>query len=213
MVELLIVIAILGVLAATVIPSVLGMYGRGGSESWSVDDKTINGAVSSYYMNPHHQGGITANPVGHYWPTYSGMKNDDLAPGWQLYFSSSEAPGNRYAYTTSVCDNKWKWADYTAEASRTNTAIIAMPLLANTTDDYFGPYLNVPDSADDANCYFVDADSSGGTTPSAGDYTVASSHGSHCWMVGAEGRVFSIYPDGIYIKVELAHNDFSGTWP
>ena len=213
MIELLIVIAILGVLVAVVIPSVLGMNSRGGSQAWRVDSNTIRSAASGYYTNTHHMGGITANPTGHYWPTYSGMKNDDVAPGWQLYFSPTETAGNRYAYTTSACDDddKWEWTDYTAAAGRTNTAIIAMPLLANITDNISGPYLDVPDSAHNVNNYFVDVDSSGDLT--AGDLTSTSLHGSHCWIMGEGGRVFSIYPDGIYIKVELTQEDFSKWWP
>lgn len=211
LVELLIVLAILGVLAAVVIPSVLGMVGRGGAQAWTTDQKTMRSSVAGYFADVHHQGGITASPTGHYWPTYSGMKNDDVASGWQLYFSSSETAGNRYAYTTADCTTKWSWATYTALTTRTNTAIIALPLLSNITDNVSGAYLDVPDSANNANCSFVDVDSSGGTMPSAGDLTVTSSHGTRCWIVGAEGKVFTIYPDGTNIKVELKQNDFSNT--
>jgi type II secretory pathway pseudopilin PulG len=211
MVELLIVIAIIGVLAAVVIPSILGMSGRGGSQTWRLDRNTIYSGAASYLNNVHHQGGIDAKSEGHYWPTYSGMKNDQVAPGWRLYFKSDETVGNRYAYTTSACDTRWEWATYTRVTTLTNTSIIAMPLLANTTDGFFGPYIDVPESAHNINNYYVDVNSS--TTLDLGDLTATSRSGSHCWVIGSDGNVFSIYPSDIYIKVELTQEDFNKKWP
>jgi len=53
LIELLIVIAILGVLAAVVIPNVVGLMGRGGEQSYETDEKNLQLAVSTFYSDTH----------------------------------------------------------------------------------------------------------------------------------------------------------------
>jgi len=69
--ELLMVIAILGVLAAVVIPSVGGMYGKGTREAFETDRHTIQGAVFSYYSDVHDRPGPETG-AGHWFPTHDG---------------------------------------------------------------------------------------------------------------------------------------------
>lgn len=194
------------------VPSVLGMSGRGSAQAWATDASSFRAALAGYFVDVHHRGGIDANPVGHYWLTYSGMNNGEVDPSWRLYFISSETVGDRYAYTTAECTTEWSWVAYTDRATLANTAIVAMPLLANVTDNMAGTYIDVPNSANMVNCYYVDVD--GSSTQNPGDYTVTSFNGGHLWVVGEQHTVFSVYLSGADdIKVELERDDFSGKWP
>ena len=242
LVELLIVIAILGVLAAVVVPSVIGMFGRGGSQAWTTDVKTMRSGVAGYFADTHYPGGdVTGGLItlGHYWPTYSGLKNDDTLAASHLYFDTTgvetEGKGKRFAYTTQAGADaqtvalRWLWANYITEATtpRATTAISAMPLLTVATDNIAGPYLDLPDSASPLNCQAVVRGQSPlpSATPAGdgvnyGTLTITSSKGTHLWVVGAEGKMISIYKGvrnagdtGNYISVELEQKDFSGNWP
>jgi prepilin-type N-terminal cleavage/methylation domain-containing protein len=53
LIELLIVVAILGILAAVVIPNVVGLIGRGGKQALGTDQQTIQLAVSAFYADTH----------------------------------------------------------------------------------------------------------------------------------------------------------------
>ena len=91
LIEVLIVIAILGVLVATVVPSVLGMSGRGSAQAWATDASSFRAALAGYFVDVHHRGGIDANPVGHYWLTYSGMNNGEVDPSWRPIYGLWES--------------------------------------------------------------------------------------------------------------------------
>ncbi|MBA7678010.1 hypothetical protein ES703_86277 [subsurface metagenome] len=66
LVELLIVLAILAVLAAVVIPSVTGMFGRGAEQAYRTDERTIQSGVMAYVMDVR-DAGVVAD-AGHYFP-------------------------------------------------------------------------------------------------------------------------------------------------
>ncbi len=51
LVELLIVVAILGVLAAVVIPNVIGLLGRGGAQAYDTDEEVIQLAAATFYSD------------------------------------------------------------------------------------------------------------------------------------------------------------------
>ncbi len=53
LVELLIVVAILGVLAAVVIPNVVGLMGRGGKQAYQTDAQIIQLATSTFFSDIH----------------------------------------------------------------------------------------------------------------------------------------------------------------
>jgi len=53
LIELLIVIAILGVLAAVVIPNVVGLMGRGGLQAYETDEEVIQLACAAFYSDTH----------------------------------------------------------------------------------------------------------------------------------------------------------------
>jgi prepilin-type N-terminal cleavage/methylation domain-containing protein len=53
LVELLIVVAILGILAAVVIPNVVGLLGRGGKQAYATDLNTIQLGAAAFYSDVH----------------------------------------------------------------------------------------------------------------------------------------------------------------
>ena len=53
LIELLIVVAILGVLAAVVIPNVVGLMGRGGKQAYQTDSEVIQLATSTFFSDVH----------------------------------------------------------------------------------------------------------------------------------------------------------------
>jgi type IV pilus assembly protein PilA len=53
LVELLIVVAILGILAAVVIPNVVGLLGRGGKQAYATDLNTVQLAAAAFYSDVH----------------------------------------------------------------------------------------------------------------------------------------------------------------
>ena len=66
LVELLIVVAILGILAAVVIPNVVGLLGRGGKQAYSTDADTIELGAAAFYTSIHtgwHSVGTADNPT------------------------------------------------------------------------------------------------------------------------------------------------------
>ncbi|MDY6892905.1 MAG: type II secretion system protein, partial [Chloroflexota bacterium] len=53
LVELLIVVAILGILAAVVIPNVVGLLGRGGAQAFETDEEVVQLASATFYSDTH----------------------------------------------------------------------------------------------------------------------------------------------------------------
>lgn len=65
LVEILIVLALLGIMAAVVIPNVSGFLGRGKSESYRTDARSIQAATDAYYTDTTiNCGGIRCFPTG-----------------------------------------------------------------------------------------------------------------------------------------------------
>jgi len=84
LVELLIVVAILGILAAVVIPNVVGLLGRGGKQAYETDANTIELGAAAFYSDVHSG-----------WQDVAG-DDDTIAP---------------YVQTTFVADNVWGDSD------------------------------------------------------------------------------------------------------
>ena len=66
LVEIIIVLAVMGVLAAVVVPNVSGFLGRGKERSWGADRDILQAAVDSYRTDIGQRSG---NP----WPTLGGL--------------------------------------------------------------------------------------------------------------------------------------------
>jgi len=211
LIELLIVVAILGVLAAVVIPNVVGLMGRGGKQAYSTDSKTIQLAAATFYSDVHdgfyvgadnlanatadNMWGFTAGNLttaGHYYPTALGIVSAHVLT---LHASTVDAnnPNNHM-----VC-----LGDGTTQAVAVDIQdhAIWMGLLVNAfTAGYVAPagtvqrwqvspldgedslYLNeIPKSATYSNLYNGDPDP---TSSKSGGYT---------WVVGKNGVVYGAY--------------------
>lgn len=176
LVELLVVLAIVGMLAAVVIPSVGGIFWRGGEQAFEADNKSIQSAVLLFYYDGHacndsspdsawDSSGATVS--GHYYPTSTGA-----ASGKSIgeVLADANAVGETYAFPTEaiwmglLCDSP--------AATSTNDIGGAVPLLGEV-----GPYLNeVPVSA------------------SSNNYPGAT--GSFTWIIARAGVVYGVFWDG-----------------
>jgi prepilin-type N-terminal cleavage/methylation domain-containing protein len=217
LVELLIVIAILGVLAAVVVPSVIGMFGRGGSQAWQTDSKTTRSGVAGYFADVHQSPAVDylgvppAGPTpGHYWPTYEGV-TDEVA--------TNKIVGDAAAWTTqlaapvpvvsALCQAAWDAGSAAWLLWIADSAVICMSLLTHsglTSDNLVGAYLDVPDSASPSNGYPA-------ATVLYGPDIHLTMKGSHIWFVGPGGKIYSIGVKAGAIKLELKQKDFNGVWP
>ena len=90
LVELLIVVAILGILAGVVIPNVLGLMGRGASQAYETDQEVIHLATATFYSDTH--GGCEPADID----------NPSLAL-WQS--DGSALRGNLYPTALAIADN------------------------------------------------------------------------------------------------------------
>jgi len=187
LVELLLVLAILGVLAAVVSISVVGLMGHGEEEAYNVDERTIQLAVSTFYSDKHaYAGNFT---VG--WNRASGYTSVHNYPA-----ETGEASELYAAVRTQLGGYQvWEILGFTGSTpaekrAEIEAAAIWMGLLVNgpgdgeglpptkdnaaPLDGEHGPYLNpLPDSCGTMNC--------------------SRGSGSITWIVGAYGRVYGVY--------------------
>jgi len=73
LIELLIVLAIMGVLAAVIVPSVRGVFGKGAEQAYDTDKKTLQTVVQTFFQETVTVIGRGAAPdsyTGHFYPTY-----------------------------------------------------------------------------------------------------------------------------------------------
>jgi prepilin-type N-terminal cleavage/methylation domain-containing protein len=101
LIELLIVVAILGILAAVVIPNVVGLIGRGGRQALGTDQQTIQLAVSAFYSDTHEgfdlnaqtfSNGAGGTPAVSY--AQWGTSNTTAEHFYPCALASLSAPGN-----------------------------------------------------------------------------------------------------------------------
>src|SRR3990172_8530591 len=71
LIELIIVLAVLGVLAAIVVPNVAGYLEQGKDRAFKADQKILQAAADAWRTD-------TANRVGNAWPTVGGVKGTPL---------------------------------------------------------------------------------------------------------------------------------------
>ena len=204
LVELLLVVMILGILAAVVSISVVGLVGHGEEETYATDERTIQLAVSTFYADVH---GYAAGAGG--WNEASGYTRVHTYPtgnGWAsaLYAADTVTEVNGHEV--------WEMLGFAggtpeAKAAEVAAAAIWMGLLTNGPGDgavgpdvapgddnsplraEHGPYLNpLPKSCSTMN-----------STRGAGTIT---------WIVGAYGRVYGVWEqDGAW------YAGFGGRYP
>ncbi len=204
LVELLIVIAILGVLAAVVIPNVIGLMGRGGAQAYETDEEVIQLATSTFYADVHSgwndvdnndptaytdnvwgANGTTEDP-GHYYPTAIAVTGSHILRLSTTVYDTDNV--NNYRITK---------ADGTTAATDTDIAnhAIWMGLLVHAPGDFDSTdgvtaRADVSVLATENGLYLQEIPKSampGDTTRNGG---VA---GSYCWVVGKNGTVYGAY--------------------
>jgi len=230
LVELLIVVAILGVLAAVVIPNVVGLMGRGGKQAYNTDAQTIQLAASTFFSDTHGGwnnstagvytwGNSSDNSSNHYYPCAFAPVN---APFLVLSTTVTDSPPYTTAKNTTNFEIDRNTSGTKATTQDISNSAIWMGLLVNAPGfasfpgtgtqnrgnisvggNETGLYLqNIPKSAATA-----DAVPAGGTLPANGSNPPG---GGYTWVVGANGSVYGVYtPDG----GTTWYNGFGGAYP
>jgi type IV pilus assembly protein PilA len=192
LVELLIVVAILGILAAVVIPNVVGLMGRGGHQAYETDQEVIQLATSTFFSDVHDGFNVTtpgwqctaANASAHYYPTaiasvaghYLSIDLDAVDPNNLGSYVLIDSVDLSVADATEVANHAiWMGLLIHEPGSSTCAAtrgdISALP--AET-----GLYLQeMPESA-------MTGDTRNGAPAPGGGY---------CWVVGKNGTVYGTY--------------------
>ena len=99
LIELLIVVAILGILAAVVIPNVVGLMGRGGKQAYSTDSKTIQLAAATFYSDVQDGWLNNSDPVTNAWASTDG---NETTPGH--YYPTALASVNSHTLVLSTVE-------------------------------------------------------------------------------------------------------------
>jgi len=211
LIELLIVVAILGILAAVVIPNVVGLMGRGGRQALQTDEQTIQLATSTFYSDVH--GGFVwdGTPANSMWGCINVFNVDPWTPNQQApghYYPTAlgAVNGHYIATSTALFDASNPNSALLVFGNATGTAVgdtdvddsaIWMGLLTNTpgfgvaadVDLGIDSRGNVSVLASDTGLYLQDMPKSAstaynGAAPPGGGYT---------WIVGLNGSVYGAY--------------------
>jgi type IV pilus assembly protein PilA len=214
LIELLIVVAILGVLAAVVIPNVVGLMGRGGKQAYNTDSEVIQLATTAFYADTH-SGFTWGAPVGgnltsvwgdegnqtanNYYPDALGLFADHTILLDPVLYDTSQVSEKNYVLVRSTGGN--------ATTVDIQNAAIWMGLLVNQAGDKTdadgitdrgigvsvilhetGLYLQkIPKSSQWSETATGLNDRGNGNTQPGGGYT---------WVVGKNGTVYGAYtPD------------------
>jgi len=195
------VLVILGVLAAVVTVSVVGLIGRGEAEGYDVDERTIQLAVVTFYAD------------GHAYGVTDGWNEDSSTSGHNYPTASGDASSLRPSTTESTIDGHlvhrlMEGSDDPADDADVAAAAVWMGLLVNEPgfgaagvdiipgddnsplEDEHGPYLNeVPES-----CSI---------------YNSSNGHGTYTWVVGGYGRVYGAFQH----DTDEWYVGFNGSYP
>ena len=174
---------ILGILAAVVIVNVVGLTGRGESESYATDERTIQLSVSTFYADAHAYSSTGGwNEAGNYTSVHN--YPTALGTGSKLYLGIEtsigqykvnevwSAPGTPATTPEIVAAAIWMGLLTNGPGNGTDTPGDSAPLRGEP-----GPYLNpLPRSCSKYN-------SSTGT-------------GSITWIVGEYNRIYGVFEQG-----------------
>jgi prepilin-type N-terminal cleavage/methylation domain-containing protein len=228
LIELLIVVAILGVLAAVVIPNVVGLMGRGGKQAYNTDSEVIQLATTAFYADTHS--GFTLGTAGgdgvltSVWGNETDTTANNYYPDALGVFATHDIMLSDADYDTAQTSVKnyrlvMDGAGNATDADIQNAAIW-MGLLVNSPGDKTDPdgitnrglgvsvidletglYLQkVPKSSS----WFESAadlnDRGNGNTQPGGGYT---------WVVGKNGTVYGAYK----VADDEWYSGFKGSYP
>jgi prepilin-type N-terminal cleavage/methylation domain-containing protein len=219
LIELLIVVAILGVLAAVVIPNVVGLMGRGGRQAYQTDSEVIQLATSTFFSDVH--GGYDIGPpvvwgdsnladvTNHYYPCALAGQNDPYLLVSTTQFDEPNNPTNPLLLQS---------AGLAADDGNVTESAIWMGLLINAPGDgvLAGGYATVPIRGgvsalgNDTGLYLQKMPKSA----KSGDlYNGASgTGGGYAWVVGKNGTVYGVYQPGSAADSPW-YVGFSGSYP
>lgn len=213
LIELLIVVAILGVLAAVVIPNVVGLMGRGGKQAYQTDAEVIQLATSTFFSDVHggfNSGALTwgdsdIDTSNHLYPAEVAAQN---APFLVLSTTGFDIPNNP---TNPRIDRDG--AGNPATAGNISSSAIWMGLLINapgfeTQSGGYDTRGTVSVLGNDTGLYLQRMPKS---AKALDTYNGAlAPGGGYCWVVGLNGTVYGAYsPDNDVTW----YAGFSGSYP
>ena len=193
MIELIVVVMILGILAAVVVVNVVGLTGRGEAESYATDERTIQLSVSTFFADTHAYNGPPNswgwNDAGnsvHNYPTASGTAST-------LYLGIETGMGK---YKVHVVMNGSD--DMPATTGNITAAAIWMSLLTN------GPgQCDVIGAGPDVAPGDKNSPRAGEPGPylnplprSCSTYNSSVGSGTITWIVGEHGTVYGVFEQG-----------------
>jgi len=210
LVELLIVVAILGILAAVVIPNVVGLMGRGGAQAFETDQEVIQLAAATFYSDVHHgwSGGAdtsTATPddntwganqtienAGHYYPTaLAVVGSHTLRLSTTAYDVDNvnnfriDSDGAGTAATDQNIKDASIWMGLLVEAPGANVNNLAPPNDGLLTRGA----VSVMDGETGLYLQEIPESAMAGDTRNG----AAAPGGGYAWVVGMNGTVFGVY--------------------
>jgi type IV pilus assembly protein PilA len=199
LIELLIVVAILGVLAAVVIPNVVGLMGRGGKQAYQTDSEVIQLATSTFFSDVHagfnagtlHWGDTNMIASNHLYPAAVAGQNApflvlstvefDAAPNNtnpRINQDISGATGTAATVGNITASAIWMGLLINAPGFHTQATGYATRGDTSALGNDTGLYLQrMPKSAKSGDSY-------NGNTGTGGGY---------CWVVGLNGTVYGAY--------------------
>ena len=204
LVELLIVVAILGILAAVVIPNVVGLLGRGGKQAYETDSNTVQLAASTYYSDTHagfdastDSWGCngTGEEPGHFYPTALGFVS-----AHQLELGTAEDPtivgnliiqfANGTAADTTDISNAAIWMGLLVQSNEDYATLVADDQ-TGTTDRW-----SVCTQPGEEDLYLQEFPRSAMVDTVANDWNGDPGNtagGGYCWIVGKNGAAYGAY--------------------
>ena len=223
LIELLIVVAILGVLAAVVIPNVVGLMGRGGKQAYNTDSEVIQLATTAFYADTHSGFDVgSGSPLTSRWG--DGLPNSDPGnvtannfypdaigyfAGHHILLSTTETD------TAQVSEKNYQlvWDDGVTAVTdaQIQDAAIWMGLLVNTPGDktYASGNttrgLGISVVLNETGLYLQKVPKS---SSSAYNGNIAPG-GGYTWVVGKNGTVYGAYTTG----TNVWYCGFKGTYP
>jgi len=229
LIELLIVVAILGVLAAVVIPNVVGLMGRGGKQAYQTDKEVIQLASSTFFSDVHGgfiydgdpenslwgcSGLLVTNlqPAGHYYPTALGSVNAHFITVSTTSFDSREVNSAELLGASGPVTD----AEIEASAIWMGLLVNAPPTpsrpAGNTADGTDLSRGNVSVLATNTGLYLQNMPKSAMTSVTTGDTAngAAAPGGGYCWVVGANGSVYGAYMVTVDASDQVAAVDQNG---
>lgn len=210
LVELLIVVAILGVLAAVVIPNIVGLLGRGGKQAYNTDLKTIQTAASAFYGDIHAGVGTDgwgSGTLGHWHPTESGN-----AGNISVKSDTGSAEKHNGNLRLLVNGNVTQTTQGTVPAGIADAAIWMGLLVNPATSGQGGDAGTVHPQVGEEDLYLNEFPKSSSMVHNGNP---VSPGGSYIWVVGERGIVYGVYqaPADAGDNAGYWYAGFSGTYP